>query len=413
MTEATRAVTDISGQQRVALNAIAAWWRDDYRPQVFRLFGYAGTGKTTIARLLPGLLDEPSVAYAAFTGKAASVLRQKRCNPASTIHQLIYQPVEQCRDELRKLRRAIARCTDHAERLTLEIEAARLEEELSKPGFVKRPGALDDIALLVIDEVSMIDDQMGFDLLSFGKPILALGDPAQLPPVNGGSEGFFMREPANVLLTEVHRQQADSPVLDLATRIREHRGTRPADYATGPLPLAAAADDNGQVLVGRNATRWDINTRVRRALGRQFGRPEPGDRIVCLCNNRNLDIYNGQVFTVLDTAIASGDPDAIELKLAQLVPDAPAPEWIRASLDGFIDEQTERAARQRAFRWKEKGFFTWAYALTTHKAQGSQWRFVFVVDESHVFREDAVRWLYTGVTRASDAVTLGSADNFR
>lgn len=406
----------LSPQQALALRTIAEWWNNgDPQTPVFRLFGFAGTGKTTIAKRIHSFLGDPllELEFCAYTGKAASVLRAKGCEPASTIHSLIYQPAEKSRLELRDARRQLAICLDPAERLRLEALVEQLTEDLEKPSFIKRPGALDGIDLLVIDEVSMIDDQMGADLLSFDTPLLVLGDPAQLPPVSGNAPyGFFMRDPADILLTEIHRQVANSPVLELATRVREGRGTRPGDYIQHQVPLARAAGDSAQVLVGRNATRWTLNTRIRQALGRQAGRPEPGDRIVCLTNNRELDIFNGQVFTVLDVRPVPKDPYVIDLRLAQLMPEPPEPEWVRASILGFIDEETEREARRQAFRWKDKGFFTWAYALTTHKAQGSQWEHVFVVDESGCFREDAVRWLYTGVTRASHTVTLGTADNF-
>ena len=57
----------------------------------------------------------------------------------------------------------------------------------------------------------MVDEDLGRDLLSFGKPVLVLGDPAQLPPVKGG--GFFTEAEPDVMLTEVHRQAADNPII--------------------------------------------------------------------------------------------------------------------------------------------------------------------------------------------------------
>lgn len=414
MTDGTRAGPEFSPQQRLALRKIGAWWRDPDRAQVFRLFGFAGTGKTTIASTAARLTGA-EVAFAAFTGKAAAVLRSKGCEPASTIHGLIYQPAEKSRAELIGARRELALCLDPQRRAELEALIERLETDLASPSFVLNRFGLAGIDLLILDEVSMIGDQMGRDLLSFEKPLLVLGDPAQLPPVGGDQpEGFFMRDTPDVLLTEIHRQQADSPVLDLATRVRDGRGVRPADVFRGELPILSAASDHGQVLVGRNVTRWDINTRVRRALGRQAGRPEPGDRIVCLANNGHLGLFNGQVFTVhgIRPAVDTRDPMVVELRLVEIGEDEDTAEWIPADLSGFIDLEFERTAQRQAFKWKTKGLFTWAYALTTHKAQGSQWAHVFVVDESYVFRTDAARWLYTSVTRASESVILGSADNF-
>src|SRR5665213_2774895 len=81
-----------SPQQDAALTQVAAWLKRG-EPQVFRLFGYAGTGKTTLARHLAEDI-EGEVIFAAYTGKAALVLRSKGCKGARTIHSLIYRPRE-------------------------------------------------------------------------------------------------------------------------------------------------------------------------------------------------------------------------------------------------------------------------------------------------------------------------------
>jgi exodeoxyribonuclease-5 len=156
-----------SGQQ-AALNAAQSWLRTPGAPPVFRVFGYAGTGKTTLAKTIAA--DLPRVAFAAFTGKAAAVLRAKGCDEAQTIHQLIYR-----------------RVTDETTR---------------QPRFVRKEDVeLSGIALIIIDECSMVDTKLAGDLLSFGKRIFVLGDPAQLPPVNG--TGFFTNAKPDVLLTEI------------------------------------------------------------------------------------------------------------------------------------------------------------------------------------------------------------------
>jgi exodeoxyribonuclease-5 len=84
-------------QQEAALNAVAAWFRRG-EPQIFRLFGYAGTGKTTLAKQIAEDVDG-DVAFAAFTGKAALVMRSRGCKDARTIHSLIYRPRETDKDE--------------------------------------------------------------------------------------------------------------------------------------------------------------------------------------------------------------------------------------------------------------------------------------------------------------------------
>ena len=162
-----------SPQQDAALKAVAEWLRRGDRP-VFRLFGYAGTGKTTLAKHIAGV--EGDVAFGAYTGKAALVCA-RRGEGASTIHSLIYRS---------------------------------REGDENGPQFVlNRSSSAAKADLIVIDECSMVDEELGRDLLSFGRPVLVLGDPAQLPPVKGG--GFFTEAESDVMLTEVHRQAAGRP----------------------------------------------------------------------------------------------------------------------------------------------------------------------------------------------------------
>ena len=144
-----------SREQAAAIDKVGRWLKAG-EPQVFRLFGYAGVGKTTLARhVAEGAAGE--AAFAAFTGKAALVMRAKGCAGASTIHALIYRASEGA---------------EGAPTFTL-----------NEDGPASRAG------LIVIDECSMVDAELARDLLSFGKPILVLGDPFQLPPVKGG--GYF------------------------------------------------------------------------------------------------------------------------------------------------------------------------------------------------------------------------------
>ncbi|MBI3275594.1 MAG: AAA family ATPase, partial [Methylocystis sp.] len=174
-----------TSEQDRALAAVAAWLTDG-EAQVFRLFGYAGTGKSTLARHVAANVDG-DVAFGAFTGKAALVMRSKGCKDARTIHSLIY------------------RATD---------------TETEEPSFVlNEDSAAARAALIVIDECSMVDAELGRDLLSFGKKVLVLGDPAQLPPIKGG--GFFTEAEPDVMLTQVHRQAAGNPIIRLSMTIRE------------------------------------------------------------------------------------------------------------------------------------------------------------------------------------------------
>src|SRR5512139_2235245 len=158
--------------QQQALTVVAEWLKakpgSNGTPQVFRLFGYAGTGKTTLARHIADEADG-EVRFAAFTGKAASVMRGKGCRGATTIHSLIY------------------RARESGE----EIPSFDLWEE----------APASKASLIIIDECSMVDAELGKDLLSFGVPLLVLGDPAQLPPITTGANGggFFTEHEPDVM----------------------------------------------------------------------------------------------------------------------------------------------------------------------------------------------------------------------
>jgi len=208
-------VTTLAPQQAAALGTIKEWWWDD-SAQIFRLFGYAGTGKTTIAKLVPGVLDLVGrVRFAAYTGKAAHVLARKGCAPVSTIHSLIYQPIE----VMEPCGAGLA-CPDR------DPDTNRCGHEVKRLEFVRKPLLEADfvdyeedqeetpepsVRLIILDEVSMVDQTLAADLLSFGVRVLVLGDPAQLPPISG--TGYFTQAEPDFMLTEVHRQAAESPVL--------------------------------------------------------------------------------------------------------------------------------------------------------------------------------------------------------
>jgi ATP-dependent exoDNAse (exonuclease V) alpha subunit len=360
-----------SAQQDAALKAVSLWLKDKTGPQVFRLFGWAGTGKSTLAQHLAQGVK--SVKYAAFTGKAALVMRKHGCKGASTIHSLIYTLISEKEGE---------------PRFALDPESEALEADL-----------------IVIDEVSMVDETLGKDLLSFGTKVLVLGDPFQLPPVQGA--GFFTTQEPDVMLTEIHRQAADNPIIRMSMDIREGGYLEYGRYGESVvIPKADVERDAvleaDQVLVARNKTRVDYNDRLRELKGLPRHEPVVGDRLVCLRNNPKKRFLNGQIWIATDVRKRSGDRYSFLLD-----PDDPTSK---------AKAQTRAVTHARYFSgdedtltWPERrqfDEFTFGYCLTVHKAQGSQWDSVYLFDESFVFREDRRRWLYTGVTRASEKITV-------
>ncbi|SFK32961.1 ATP-dependent DNA helicase [Methylocapsa palsarum] len=358
-----------SPQQDGALKAVSEWLKRG-EPQVFRLFGYAGAGKTTLARQLAEDADG-DVAFAAFTGKAALVLRSKGCKDARTIHSLIYKP---------------------------------RETDTEEPTFVLNDeSAVAKSSLVIIDECSMVDEELGRDLLSFGKPVLVLGDPAQLPPVKGG--GFFTDGEADVMLTEVHRQAADNPIIKMSMLVRDGGRLAPGPYGESRVILRRDIDSGAvtaadQVLVGLNRTRRAYNKRMRELFGHDSEFPEAGDKLVCLRNNKTKGLLNGGVWIVKSASATRKKKISM-----QVVPeDDPASKALRIGVPPEFFQGAEDTLSPK-FR-RDSDEFDYGYALTVHKAQGSQWKSVVLFDESGAFREHRYRWLYTGITRAAERLTV-------
>lgn len=406
--------------QQAAIDSVARWYRDPTANQVYRLFGYAGTGKTTLARHIAASLGI-NPAYAAYSGKAASVLRRKGCHGASTIHSLIYIPQEKSREELQQLEAELASGEVDADEWATKIAEARAE--LLRPEFrINEDSLLNHAPLLILDEVSMVNAKIAADLESFGVRILCLGDPAQLPPVEGG--GYYTDALPDTLLTDVHRSALDSPVTRLATAARQsddpYHGVEGMDGDSGRTTEKLSLSSFDQVIVGTNKTRWNLINRMRKQPG---SAPQIGERILTLANNPEADVLNGEQFTVL-----AADDRAHGYSYQLLVEtEGGDVRQLEVWRDGFRDAAGERDAKFKGRRGKAAAA-TFAHAITAHKAQGSQWGRVLVIDESGVFAwmtskelreagqrpevaraegaKQARRWFYTALTRASEQVVV-------
>ncbi len=372
---------EFSPQQDAALNAVARWLKAG-QSQIFRLFGYAGTGKTTLARYFAEHVDG-DVQFAAFTGKAAQVLRSRGATNARTIHSLIYRPrgEEEVEDELTG------------------------RTSISPTFSLNRQSPIAKAAMVIIDECSMVDEALGRDLMSFGTPILVLGDPGQLPPISGG--GFFTEHEPDHLLTEIHRQARDNPIIQLALDVREGREIAYGDYGAAKVISKAEVDQDlvlsaDQVLVGTNRTRRRYNQRLRELKGFDADYPQAGDKLVCLRNDPAKGLLNGSLWKVMTSSKETVKP-GINLLVS---PEEDDPDRgvskIKLLKAAFEDPEAE-------IPWQTKkrfDDFDYGYALTVHKAQGSQWDEVVLFDESYAFRDTRQRWLYTAITRAAERLTI-------
>ena len=251
-----------SDEQAKTISAIIEWYK--HGGQEFYLAGYAGVGKSTVANIaieeLRSKCRVKNVRVAAYTGKAASVLKSKGVESAQTIHSLIYAPYE-----------------DEA---TGELRFNLVDNTVGEK-----------VDLLLLDEVSMVSREICEDLRGVFRKILVMGDPGQLPPV-GGEGDFTNREP-DVFLHEIHRQAAGSPIIELATLARQGKalpmgfdrdGVRVLKLDAETQPLIYRKET--QPICGLNRIRWAYNIRIRKSLGFDGVLPQVGERLLCCKNNK-------------------------------------------------------------------------------------------------------------------------------
>lgn len=447
-------MTTLTEHQGDAVRVITGRLKGDYPEPLTYVGGYAGTGKSTI---LPFILtelgyDPHKVIFVAPTGKAAKVMRNKLkaqnfANPfASTIHSAIYRakpaPVAQLEAELfehqQNRQEAIHDGADHAtiERLTRAVH--RLEADLNNLYFEDKinfqlnvDAPISTAHLIVVDEASMVGDLMTQDLMSFGVPILAMGDPGQLSPV-GDKPGLTKGRP-DFFLTEIHRQAADNPIIQLATLARQGkdlpegefkdgsgvvraRVMRRRDYDPEPAIAASLARMSGedvdapQVLVGTNRTRYRITQMYREDLG--CSGPVGGEPLIVRKNAREFpNLVNGSLAKCVServelipgkvtTLMSFEDEDGATYK-DMAVFQGLFEEHYTGKKNGFTaDNRSAYKAKQRSIH------LDFGHALTVHNVQGSQFKKVVLIDESSVFRDDADKHLYTGLTRAEEEITV-------
>jgi exodeoxyribonuclease-5 len=359
-------IPGFSPDQQAVFDAIMDWrsaW--PATKQTFALGGLAGTGKTTIVSYLARCLPKPVIACP--TGKAANVLQSKGVD-ARTIHSLIYEPFGKSNGQVRfRLRRHL------------------------------------DAETLIIDEASMVTSKIHGDLCSFSKPILFVGDHGQLEPV--GENANLMKDP-DVCLEQIHRQAEGNPIIRLAKAFRDGRENQVRAAmrngiwqdqmgrctVTTRSRLDAYLHSGMQVIVGFNKPRHELNSKIRGNLGRK-GAPSPGEKLICLQNNARFNLFNGQECVVTGVRDQRGGIVELELEIedGRLIT---APCLARQFGVGPIKDHRDVAVLLMDF----------GYVLTVHKAQGSAWPEVLVLESTFASSWDARRWRYTATTRARERI---------
>ena len=351
------------------------------------IVGYAGTGKTTLVKFIVDALKLHSskVVYIAYTGKAALVLRNKGCENAMTAHRLLYHSDEQ------------------PDGTFVHTPKKKLEKNYS---------------LIVCDEASMLPQEMIDVLLSHNVHVLFLGDNAQLPPIEG--KQTILDNP-DVFLTEITRQALDNPIIKLSMDIREGKALEyggdkmcrvmPNNKVTNPLLLGA-----DQIIVGKNITRHKMNTYMRKLKWEDKYSDDPlnGDKCICLKNNWNKlgtseePLVNGQIGHLNNVGVLEMSPYG-KVIIADFISDDGG-----IYKDLLIDYNLMVNGKPTVNKDNWKKYvgapklleFAYAYAITCHKSQGSEFNRVILFEEWLGDYEQHKKWLYTGVTRAAKQLVV-------
>lgn len=354
--------------------------------------GYAGSGKSTLVSFIISALniDPDEVSYVAYTGKAAQVLRSKGCPGAVTAHRLLYRSIQK-----------------------------------NDGTYVHYPRrSIYPYKLIVVDEVSMLPKQMWELLLSHRLPVLALGDPGQLPPVAAQSNGVL--DHPHVFLDEVMRQAAESEIIQLTMAIREGRPlllqqgqeVRIVDRNELQQPGFLAWGD--QIICGKNDTRNKVNTLMRKIImNTDDADPLVGDRIICLhndweCVNATGDaLVNGLGGKITNLFYTRNNPFMKKTPVISFIPDFEgSSSFDNLECDYNIFTKHVPLINSENFRkipaYCHPREFDYGYAITCHKSQGSEYDKVIVLEEylRNESKEGHMRWLYTAATRAAKKLII-------
>lgn len=369
--------------------------------------GYAGTGKSTLVKFivaaLPNINPDEDVIYTSFTGKATQVLQKKGNKNVSTLHKLLF-------------------------------------ESIPKPDgtFFRKPVEFIPYKIVIVDECSMVPKELLQRLIKYNVHIICLGDPGQLPPINKNEDNHLLDHP-HIFLDEIMRQEAESEIINLTMDIRagkpliryqgkEVQVLNKDELTTGMLLWA------DQIICAKNETRIALNNQMRDLLGRSGG-PQDGDKVICLKNN--WDIYsindsplvNGTIGYLKDSfstyinlprqITSDGQPKKLDILTANFISDTEEDygilnmdkQLITTGVPGLDWKTSYKMGRNWRFQDKIPDQFTYGYAITGWKAQGSEWDNVLVIEEGFPFeKEEHKQWLYTAATRAAKKLVIIKKD---
>lgn len=365
--------------------------------------GYAGTGKSTLVKFIIDALDvdKNKVAYVSYTGKAAEVLRKKGNTNAMTLHRLLYDSVPR-----------------------------------PGGGFLRIPKQHLEYTIIVVDEVSMVPKSMIDKLLRHKVFVIFLGDPFQLPMFDKNEEHDLLKKP-HVFLDQIMRQEAESEIIQLTMKIRNREEI---SYMEGKEAMVIPKQELNtghllwadQIICGTNQVRLNINNQMRELKGFKGDLPQDGEKMICLrnywedisddggsClvngmtgtikNPFSTTIYAPRYIKMRDHAMPAVHCEFIADDTNEVFSSIDMDKYMIQHGEPFLDWRESYALGKIKMRIGDivPRSFTYGYAITCHKSQGSEWSKVLVIEEKFPFeKKEHARWLYTACTRAADKLVL-------
>ena len=406
----------LTSEQESGIDRIGQWLKDT-NAWDFRLGGFAGTGKTFLLSHLINNHDKKVICCAP-TGKAASVLQTRLDGyGVTTVHSALYDPVDPSYEKLHKLEKRLESSKSKKEQseitLLIENEKQRLMVKDVQWNLKSRIN-IEPGDLVAIDESSMVTKRMRDDLRQTGAKVLFVGDPGQLPPV--GDDGWFFQGQLDHVLQSVQRQAMNSPIIRMSMDVRND-AFKAIDYQTDPTCCVIGKSDAvpelymeaDQIITGKNFTRHSLNRELRKRKGFESRMPVANEKLIILKNERfrGLPIRNGiQCVSMNDTVIDKNkgsykinlDYEGIELNNVEFYDFHCRSNYI----NNLIEEPRNSKYRKRLRE------LDYAYAITVHKSQGSEWDHVIIEDDRMAVGDADFRrrWLYTAITRAKERLLV-------
>ena len=367
------------------------------KKHLFLTGDYIVTHNTTLVSAIVDALinfygvQENEVVFTSFTGKATQELLKKGNKNVCTLHKLLYH-----------------------------------SKPLPDGRFMRKPKTYIPYKVVIVDEISMVPNDLLVLLASMDCFVICLGDPMQLPPVSEKEDNHLLDSP-HIFLDEIMRQAQESEIIRLSMKIREgHSLEMYKGSEVQVLPkknlyygMYEWAD---QILVGTNKTRNRINQEIRLKSNKSL-LPEEGDKIICLRNywdcldNEENPLINGTIgyFTSdVRKRIMALPPlhktipiinGSVKTETGSLFYPLTMDEKLFSTGEKALTPQEEYSLFKK--RTIPPFEFTYGYAITYWKSQGSEFDKVLAIEESFPFdRETHIKALYTACTRAKEKLVL-------